>query len=117
MYCLSSSFPESNITEFMSFYRQNFSQATVLPKMHMLEDHVIPWMKEWHVGFGMMGEQGAESIHKYFNALHRTYSSIPGSMDRLKHMLKEHLLHIAPANVAAKPPLKKRKRVSLPPEE
>ena len=51
---------ESHITEFMS-YRQNF-KATLLPKMHMLKEHVIPWLKKWHIGSGMMGEQGAESF-------------------------------------------------------
>ena len=93
----------------MSFYRTHFPEATVLPKMHMLEEHVVPWLKRWHIGFGMMGEQGAESIHKYFNSLDRTYSGIPNSVDRLKCMLREHLLHTAPANVAARPPVKKRK--------
>ena len=93
----------------MSFYRQSFPEATVLPKMHMLEGHVIPWLRKWHVGFGMMGEQGAESIHKYFNNLGRRYCSVPRSIDRLKLMLTEHLLHISPANVAARPSIKRRK--------
>ena len=57
----------------------------------------------------MMGEQGAESIHSFFNKLGRQYSTTPKSVDRLKLMLNEHLLHIAPVNVAAKPPIKKRK--------
>lgn len=83
--------------------------------MHFLEEHVIPWLKEWHIGFGMMGEQGAESIHKYFNTLGTLYNSVPNRVDRLKLMLKEHLLHISPVNVAAKPPVKRRKK--LEPEE
>ena len=33
------------------------------PKMHMLEDHVVPFLREWHVGFGFHREQGAESLH------------------------------------------------------
>ena len=93
----------------MSFYREKFPEATVLPKMHMLEEHVVPWLREWHVRFGLMGEQGAEIIHKFFNNLGRRYCSIPRSLDRLKLMLKEHLLHIAPANVAARPLIKRRK--------
>ena len=75
----------------------------------MLEEHIIPWLKKWHIGFGMMGEQGAESIHKYFNTLAHRFNSTPNSVDRLKLMLEAHLLHIAPVNVAAKPPIKKRK--------
>ena len=93
--------PETNIQEFMTFYRTSCPEATVLPKMHMLEEHVIPWLRKWHIGFGMMGEQGAESIHKYFNSLARTYPSITDTVERLKCM-KEHT---APANVAARPPI------------
>ena len=81
--------------------------------MHMLEEHVVPWLKMWHVGFGLMGEQGAESIHAYFNSLGRTYRGIPDPVQRLKQIMKEHLLHVAPANIAVKPVLKKRKKGSV----
>ena len=54
----------------MTCCRNSFPNATVLLKMHMLEEHVVPWLKMWqHIGFGIMGEQGAESIHAYFNSL------------------------------------------------
>ena len=85
----------------MSYYRTVFPESTVL---HFLEEHMIPWLQRWHIGFGMMGEQGAESIHAYFNSLGRT---IPDRVQRLKYMLKEHHLHVAPANVAARPAIKK----------
>lgn len=93
----------------MACYRESFPTATVLPKMHFLESHVVPWLQMWHVGFGLMGEQGAESIHKHFNALGRTYRSTSDSVKRMKYTLREHLLHIAPANIDARPPIKKRK--------
>ena len=51
----------------------------------------------------MMGEQGAESIHAYFNSLQRTYSTIPNAVERLEYIMKEHFLHVAPANVNARP--------------
>lgn len=93
----------------MVCYRESFPTSTVLPKMHMLEEHVIPWLREWHIGFGFMGEQGAESIHAYFNTLTRTFRGIPDRVSRLRQILHEHLLHVAPANVAAKPEIKRRK--------
>ena len=34
--------------------------------------------------FGVLGEQGAESIHTIFNQLERTYSNITNKVDRLK---------------------------------
>lgn len=37
--------------------------ATITPKLHMLEDHVIPFLTKWGVGLGFLGEHGAESIH------------------------------------------------------
>ena len=52
----------------------------MLSKMHMLKEHVIPWLKEWHMGFGMMGEQGAESIHSFFNRLGYRYTTVPTAL-------------------------------------
>ena len=48
----------------------------------------------------MMGEQGVESIHAHFNILKRTYSNIPEDVTRLRQLMAEHLLHIAPANIS-----------------
>lgn len=76
--------------------------------MHMLEDHATEWARLTHVGFGLLGEQGAESIHAKFNSLGRVYTAIPDKVERMKCMLKEHLVSIAPDMVAAIPPPKKR---------
>ena len=94
----------------MLCYRESFPWATVLPKMHMLEDHVVPWLRMWGVGLGLMGEQGAESIHAYFNQLKSNYRATADPVERLKQMMQAHLLHVAPSNVAAKPAPKKRKK-------
>jgi len=48
-----------NIKELMRDYLKAFPQATVLPKMHILEDHVIPWMRWWKSE--VMEKQGAEA--------------------------------------------------------
>ena len=56
----------------MKYYREQFPTSTVTPKLHMLEEHIVPWLKKWKVGFGLLGEQGAESIHAHFNSLKRT---------------------------------------------
>lgn len=103
-----------HIAKFMKFYREEFPSASVLPKMHMLEEHVIPWLQRWHVGFGLLGEQGIESIHAHFNNLGRTYRSMPEEVARLRQLMREHLLHIAPENVAATPEVKRRKKRMTP---
>ena len=71
--------------------------------MHLLEDHTVAWVQKWHEGFGLLGEQGAESIHAKFNALHRTYASIHEKLQHYQCVMKEHLISIAPQNVAALP--------------
>jgi len=95
----------------MEFFRQSFPKATVPIKMHILEDHATPWADSTHVEFGLLGEQGAESIHAKFTRLGLAYTAIT---DRVKHLMcivKEHLISIAPQVVAAVPPPQKRKKI------
>ena len=96
----------------MSLYRKTFPQASILPKMHVLEDHVIPWMRRWKVGAGMMGEQGAESIHAQMMKLERVYQSMPNELDRLKYVFQEQTLESAPSLSSLRPPPKKKRKTS-----
>ena len=52
-----------NVKVFMAYYREEFPNATVTLKLHILEDRMIPWLQKCKVGFGLLDEQGAESIH------------------------------------------------------
>ena len=70
---------------------------------------MIPWIKKWGVGFGLLGEQGAESIHTYFNLLRHKYNSIPERLLRLKQMMVAQHLKVAPDNTTARPPIVKKK--------
>ena len=84
---------DQHIKEFLSYYWANFPRdkypnASVLPKMHLLEDHKTTWLRKYHLGAGLMGEQGAESIHAHLNCLEATYSSIPNRLKRLKHIIQ-----------------------------
>ena len=109
----SNSLAGTSIKGFMAFYCQTSPQASILPKMHMLEEYVLPFMRKWRVGCGFIGEQGAESIHKYFNLLERTYSSIPDRLARLKQKVVEHYLHTAPILVESCPvPTNRRRKTS-----
>ena len=106
---LSINIAEENIKDFMAFYRKEFSWATILPKMHILEDHSIPWLRRFHVGAGLMGEQGAESVHALMKGLNRTYQNIPNDTTRFKHTITEHSIATHPSLLALRPPPKKRK--------
>ena len=109
MYICNVMFTDNNIQDFMSYYRSTFPHASVTPKMHMLETHIVPWLQKWHIGFGTMGEQGIEGIHKEFNSLERTYHSIPDLVERMRNIMKEHLRHTAPLLQPAPSP-KRQKR-------
>ena len=101
------SLSESNIKTFMEFYRREFPKASVTPKLHMMEDHVVPWIRKWKFGLGFHGEQGAESIHSVFNSLKRTYNNVHSPVERLQRIMREHFLQNSPANLAAKPIVKR----------
>ena len=77
--------------------------------MHMFDEHLVPWLRRWKVGFGLLWEQGDESIHAYFNSLKRTYCGIPDKLRCLKQTMTEHHLHITPKNIAVRPDIKKGK--------
>ena len=74
----------------------------------MLEDHTMEWVRACNVGFGLLGEQGAESIHARFNSLGCTCASVPNGVE---HIIREHLISITPENVAARPLPAKRKKL------
>ncbi|CAI8022352.1 hypothetical protein GBAR_LOCUS13139 [Geodia barretti] len=99
-----------SIKNFMAFYRANFTESTVTPKLHMLEEHVIPWLRQWRIGFGFMGEQGAESVHAAINHITPSYLNIPDRVQRLKGVLMEHHRQICPELTSCQPSVKRRKK-------
>lgn len=101
----------------MACYRASFPNATILPKMHILEDHTVPWLRRFHLGAGLMGEQGAESIHAHMMRLERTHQNIPNDVDRLKYIVREQMLEAAPSLMSLRPPAKKRKKTNDSEEE
>lgn len=61
------------------------------------------------VGMGMMGEQGAESIHANVNDIKKAYSNIPDGVSRLKCILMEHHRRVCPTLQMEQPEIKRRK--------
>ena len=99
------------IRAFLDHYRVTYPKATVTPKLHLLEDHMVPWISG--VGFGLMGEQGTESIHAEFNRIevrHRNQRHDP--VERLRRVVTDHLLKSLPSHVAALPPTKRSRRIT-----
>ena len=98
----------------MAFYRDNFPHATILPKMHILEQHMVEWLHRYHLGAGLMGEQGAESIHQHLHRLEDTNQGIVNPLQRLKYVFNQYNLETDPTLQSCKPPIKRRKREESP---
>ena len=82
---------ETDIQSFMLFFRDNWPDVRITPKVHILEDHVIPFLEIWHVGCGFYGEQGGESLHAIFNKKKAQYHTIKNDCARLTYLMKEYL--------------------------
>ena len=100
---------DESITHFMESYRRSFPRATTLPKMHILEDHVMPWVQRWRTGSGLMGEQGSESIHAHFHKLEDRNCGVVNPLDRLTYTVKQHNLDVLPQLRDLQPQAKKYK--------
>jgi len=77
--------------------------------MHILEDHVIPWLRKWHVGAGLMGEQGAESLHTHLHSLERNFCGISNELARLKYIFSTYNLETCPQLIQLRPQPKRAK--------
>lgn len=101
---------EIHIDQFLEFYRDSFPKATITPKIHMLEDHMVDFFRNWKVGLGFLGEQGAESIHARFNSIRRNYVNMPNRVQQLEYIMKEHFNQICPDNIVRQPSKPKKRK-------
>ena len=62
----------------------------------ILDKYVIPWLRKWNVGAGLMGEHGAESLHTRLHSLERNFSGISNELDRLKHIFYMYNIETCP---------------------
>ena len=91
-------FTEQDICTFTNYFREQFPQATIPPKLHMLEDHVVSFIQKWHFPLGFFGKQGGESIHHEFVDLAATFAHVHPAPDRLKRILEKHFVVVHPKN-------------------
>ncbi len=63
----------TDIDLFMSYYRESFPHATVTPKLHMLEDHVVPFLVWWAMCFKIQEQifnRKREKLHSRSATIH-----------------------------------------------
>ena len=75
-----------------------------------MEDHIVPWVRRWRLGSGIMGEQVAVSIHAHIMRLERTYHGIPDNLERLKYVVREQIIESNPSLLELQPPETKRRK-------
>lgn len=63
----------------MQYWRSTWPQETVPPKMHILESHAVPFIKQWKVGLGFYGEQGM--LFSFFNLIQLSFWSVVFNTD------------------------------------
>ena len=100
---------EGDIINFMAYLRLQFPQIQISPKLHMLEDHVNPFLQKWGAPCGFYGEQGGESIHKTINSMKHNYRNVRNNVERLTYVMRNHLAATNP-NADAKRVTKKKRR-------
>lgn len=44
-----------NIPGLLAIYRANFPKASIIPKMHLHEDRVVPCIRRWGLDTGLRG--------------------------------------------------------------
>ena len=79
--------------------------------MHILEDHVVPWMQRWRVASSLMGEQEAESIHAHIMTLKKRHN-IPNEVERLHYIFKEQAIQCDPSLSSLRPPPRKKRKIT-----
>ena len=87
---------EENVTVFVDLWRCNFGSCT--PKMHILEAHVVPFVKKYKC-IGLLGEDAGESMHALFNKLMRRARGIRNRLEKLKYVHKLMDKHQDPAGI------------------
>ena len=116
-------FPENHVKVFMEYYvkvfmeyyrtqfpKEEYPNATILPKMHLLEDHMADWLRQHHLAAGLKGEQGAESIHADINKLEMDYKNTKEKLHHLKNLFEMYTIETDATLLIIKPEVKPRPR-------
>lgn len=91
----------------MANFREQWPDESITPKLHILEDHVVPFLMKWKCGFGFYGEQGGESLHNQFNKMKHRFNNIKNPQERLRCLMRQHLLTGSPHAQSLRPAKRK----------
>ena len=103
-----SNFIQDKVNSYFTEYYAQYPNS-VYPKLHILKEHVVSWIKSHGFGLNLLGEQGIESSHKSINRLKRMCSGVPKETRSLEMIMKRHLAMSHPENTNHMIPSSKRK--------
>lgn len=107
-YIFDSGSPDRDVRCFMALFRFEFPNATITPKMHILEEHVVPWVKEYKAGLGFFAEVGVEASHSGLKIISPFYDTVPSKPRQLVLKLNAHLLYVHPEQRSKQPKVQRR---------
>ena len=99
---------EKDIDKFLAYIRGSFPHMSITPKLHIMEDHVCPFLRKGHMGLGFYGEQGIEGIHSDFNKQIPRFRQVLEHDVRLRQLILNHHVKTSPKLVQRVPVSKKR---------
>ena len=87
---------DKSITSYMSYFRKYFPDTRILPKQHILEHHCIDFMKTWHFGLALHGEQGGEETHAFITELKVHVRGVNNEENKIQVLMTEHFMAVSP---------------------
>ena len=94
---------QENVSQYCKLIRK-FYPSKITPKIHMLENHCVPFIETFGFGLGLLGEQGGELIHATIAKIEKRTQGIRKRSKQLKSTVEAHRLQ----NSSALPEVKKR---------
>lgn len=77
---------EDDVALFCDLYRLTF-QRRATPKLHVLEAHLVEFMREWRA-LGLFGEDATESVHAKMHRLVQRATGVRNQIDRMRRIVK-----------------------------
>lgn len=103
---------QKRIDEYLAYFRGLFQKTRITIKQHLLEDHIVTWIRQWGFGMALHGEQGGESIHAQVNEMTANARGIVCPLKRTLSVLQDHLTLVSPTIPAKRPIIVKRSKKS-----
>ena len=86
---------QSDIDKYIKSFLKHFP-SKLIPKQHILHQHITPFIRRHKFACGLLGEQGTESSHQSISKIEKRSLSINNLCERSKFVLSTHLLGVSP---------------------